>query len=380
MGRIMNYKKALSLLFIFAVAAVLAAPAHASPGNITINGYTYASSASLYLDSYYSTSNLFPSGRKFTALFHNYAYRFTSGYSGTIMLAIEDAVSHAVIASPSNIGNNAPYDIYLNGTYIIHTFPTSSPPPGWGLQVSALSPGVISISSPYANAYLLKDSTHTLQAYITGSPTSVTASAIDGGGVTTSLGPLSYISGTKYERSQTFNQHFPVGAGSGVALPKLRITATFSTGTMYKEIPFYVTLQPQSWYQVSDSSWYYTSPYVNSFLGPANNSQMCYEYVIDIWSTPEPYQPDNHIIDFMLKQGPYSGRAGKVYHSYSYSAEPYPDAIYYTNFHFAKVVGWDSSGTPTDIRSKWGPQETIKTGSVSALTGYAGVPRIYFWD
>ncbi|MDG0813835.1 hypothetical protein [Cohnella rhizosphaerae] len=369
----------LSMLFTLFAALLFPSQTSATPGQITVNGYT-STSASMSMDSFYPDSDLFPGGRKVTATFDNYAFRFSSGSSG-IMVAIKSLATGNVIASPANISSGNTYDIQLDGTYEIHTFPVGYPAPSsWNLQINAQSPGLVDIGSPSPNAYLLKGSTHTIVAFVTGSPTSVTATAVNGSGDTTTLGTLSNITGTRYELTHTFNTHFPVGSGSAMTMPKLRITATYGGATVSKEITFYVTYETRSFYENADATWYYNTPYDHSFLGPANNEQMCYEYIVNQWSVVEPLQPDSYIIDFMLRQGIYSGRAGTVFTSYSMTPAPYPDAIYYGGFHFAKVTAWDASGNPTQIQSKWGPYEYIKSGKANAFPSLYGTPRIYFWD
>ncbi|MBO9610285.1 MAG: hypothetical protein J7639_30275 [Paenibacillaceae bacterium] len=366
------------------VIGVLAVPASgfASPGNYTLDGSSYGS---WWINETSSHSPyVFDSHeRKFSGHFENYVFQFaanTNGSGSTVLVAFQNPTTGAVVMSPSVISGSGGAKLFLNGDYNVIVWDAPHASTGYMLTVSAYAPGQVNVLAP--TSFLLKGNTYQIEASVSGTPTAVNAYAVDAGGTEYSIGALS-LSGGTYKRNYTFNTTY--SSNNGATMPKLRVKATYAVGgTVSSDVSIYVTNQNAAYYSGMDSTWFYSSTWNNSFVGMANNDQMCYEYAVDQRTVSgEPYQIDQDVIDYMLKQnGSYhnwTGRAGTLFTSYSTTPIPYPDVIYFSGFHWAKVTQWDASGNPTELLSKWGPDEVIKSTSANAFSGGSyGSPRLYF--
>ncbi|MBQ7223255.1 MAG: hypothetical protein IJS38_01640 [Erysipelotrichaceae bacterium] len=174
------------------------------------------------------------------------------------------------------------------------------------------------------------------------------------------------------------------------------IQATKEGTTVRKKASGYLTGGNLSFYTNVDSTFYYNTPTDNSFLsvgtpayGEATPTYNCLAFSVSVnneWMWPWNSNPTASELDaFMSKTGNYSSRNGDVL-EYSSSLNNC-DVIYYSNYalgngtdgHFAKVCAWNSSGTPTIVRSKWGNAEVIQSSSYNPFTGNSyGSPKRYY--
>lgn len=115
----------------------------------------------------------------------------------------------------------------------------------------------------------------------------------------------------------------------------------------------------------------------------------CLAYAIDVydsWQWPWSGTPTHtQLVTFMLGTDNGSGTAtartfGTTYDSYSTSWVAYETkAIYYDGNHFAKVISYNSDGSPRRIVSKWGALELIRSDSYDPFTSSSyGDPTYFF--
>ncbi|WP_188888733.1 hypothetical protein [Paenibacillus radicis (ex Gao et al. 2016)] len=366
-------------------------------GSETFNGSAYTPHSPNRYNSY---------EKRFKLHFDKYRYKFRSSGSTTFYFAIAKITPEFPDGQSmyeQQLSSFSSYSNYLDGDYYIYMYDFSGNTSNLNLsqlEVSAVTPGEVRLYSPGSfsytsgyfagsgSSYLLRGSTHTIDAYVEGVPTSVVASVTTSTG-TTVLGNLSYVPGTigRYKLDYTFNEHYDT---RNAQKPTLKITATYpndirGASVVVASQPIYVTEMDYNYYQRNDSTWYYNSPTDNSFAGPATSAFTCYHFVADISDTSYTGSPqqgnDADIINFMKKQGAHASRPGISYSTASMTPIAFPDAIYYTNYHFAKVTNWDASGNPTEIVSKWGGLELIKSTSAAPFSNSIatyGAPRIYF--
>ncbi len=147
-------------------------------------------------------------------------------------------------------------------------------------------------------------------------------------------------------------------------------------------------------YASSDSTFYYTSPKINSFISSktragynvAQNNYNCLSYAV--------HEEDN---GWLWPFGDYATGAAVTYWFYgegytqnTTTNHNFAHVIAYGKYdsslgengilHFAKVTDWSADGTPIEINSKWGQLEVIHSSSTSPFTSSInyGSPLIYF--
>ncbi|MFF2089267.1 hypothetical protein [Paenibacillus sp. NPDC058174] len=338
--------------------------------------------------------------RRYKVHFDNYRYKIRNSGSKDYRFAI----SKITPSSPDGqsmydmvFNTSSSYSNYLDGDYYLYMYDYTGNTNNLSLsqmEIVAETPGLVYAGGPgafyYTNgyesgpgsAYILRGSTHQITAWAEGNPISVVATVTTSSGTTT-LGTLSPTGwGGNYSMNYTFNDFYDP---RGTQKPTLNITVTYPNSyagpsKVVVSEQIYVTLNTLSEYQHDDSTFYYNSLTDNSFVGPANDDLMCYDYIVDnrtLHAAGAPNQGyDNDIIDFMKRQGRFASRPGGTFSTASTTIMPYVEAIYYPGYHFAKVTKWDASGNPIEIISKWGPRELIRSQSAYSL-GY-GAPHLYF--
>lgn len=362
----------------------------------TFNGSTYTP----HSPSRYTSNEV-----RFKMHFDKYRYKIRSSGSTTFNFAIARITPdfpNGISMYEQTLNPYNAYSNYLDGDYYLYMYDFSGSTANLNLsqmEITAVTPGEVRLNTPgsfnYTTGYeagsgssfLLKGNTYTIDAYVEGAPTSVVASVTTSSGTTT-LGTMAYSGALgRYTLDYTFNQHYDARS---TQKPTLKITATYpndirGTSVVVNSRPIYVTEMDATYYQRNDSTWYYNSPTDNSFAGGATSGFTCYHFVADIYDPLYAGSPqqgnDTDIINFMKKQGAHASRPGTSYATASMTPIPFPDAIYYTKYHFAKVTSWDASGNPTAIISKWGGLELVKSSSAdpfgSSIATY-GTPHIYF--
>ncbi|MFC5530583.1 hypothetical protein [Cohnella yongneupensis] len=407
------------LLFLALMMGIGSIPtiAFALPGEISyysgtflFTRYTGLETFSGSLWTYHSPVRYMNNEVRIKMHFDKYRYNFRSSGSTTFNFAIAKISAQypdGVTMYEQQLNSYSSYNNYLDGDYYIYMYDYSGTNTNLNastLEVSAVSPGIVSLYGPgsfnyntqtnfnntYYNSsssYLLLGETYTIEAFVEGAPTSVVATITTSGGTST-LGTLTYNSSLgRYTLPYTFNTHYD---SRSAQKPTLKVTATYpnsikgvSTASDSKTI--YVTEMNRAYYLQNDSTWYYNSPTDNSFIGGATNPFTCYSFVTEISDASYTGSPQQgnfaDIKAFMMKTGAYAGRPGIAYASSSETPIAFPDAIYYQGFHFARVRAWDASGNPTVIESKWGGLELIRSTNGAPFSapgaGY-GVPRIWF--
>jgi uncharacterized repeat protein (TIGR02543 family) len=147
-------------------------------------------------------------------------------------------------------------------------------------------------------------------------------------------------------------------------------------------VNFAVLNYAKDYYKGIQKSLDWDTPSSTPFIAPFSGKYNCLSYVIGIynhWNSDGVKSPSNSdlddIIDFMLGRRAYEyrrdGKHGTAYTDVSRNVHTilYPTAIYYKDYHFAKVVEWDTNGFPTAIISKWGPKEVIKSSGYDVFKG-----------
>ena len=86
---------------------------------------------------------------------------------------------------------------------------------------------------------------------------------------------------------------------------------------------------------------------------------MC-SFAVGIYNYWNQFASPNDNIYFILKQGNFSNRNGKTFTG-ECQVNQYPELIWYTGSHFAKVTSYNADGTPKIIQSKWGDAEVIES-------------------
>ncbi len=177
----------------------------------------------------------------------------------------------------------------------------------------------------------------------------------------------------------------------------LTVTAANSDGISTISRAGYVTGYPLSGYLYIDPSFSYTDEYTNYFLAigtpPSNSNQRkynCLSYVIDVYDTwTWPWGQNNpsqtQVVNFMLgyDNGQENGTPrtiGTIYDSFAGRWVAYETkVIYYEGGHFAKVVSYNSDGSPKRIASKWGSLELILSTDYDPFSEATyGSPIYYF--
>lgn len=127
---------------------------------------------------------------------------------------------------------------------------------------------------------------------------------------------------------------------------------------------------------------------VTPFVYPKAKNYNCAAYVFNVYdewmqNNKADFNSDNTIKvakldEFMFKTGSYSSRSGTKY-TQRVSSNQYPKVVYYRNYHFAKVLAWNSDGTPRSTQSKWGEAEVVNTYGYNVYTSNSyGAPVYYY--
>ena len=186
------------------------------------------------------------------------------------------------------------------------------------------------------------------------------------------------------------------GSHSGWRSRKILFSISSPTGTLEKSVYADIPAHTKDYYTRMDSTFFYSSPSSNSFVNVGTPSRLesiftynCLAYAVSVntrWEWPWNRNPTKSELDaYMKKTGSYSNRLGdKLVPTEDLSG---CDVIYYSNSnwgsgtdgHFARVVAWNASGTPTIVYSKWGSLEVIKSTKHDPFTGYIyGAPKRYY--
>ncbi len=164
------------------------------------------------------------------------------------------------------------------------------------------------------------------------------------------------------------------------AFPKFRATLTYSDSSeAIGEIDGYITILTRSRYENLDPSWYYNDENDHSFLGFASSKYNCMAYALGVtdqwmwpWSVgyPDPYP----VYLYFAKIGKsWAERPGYQYNTVSETPVAYPQVLFYNGGHVAVVTKWDEDGNPTELYSKCGSCELIKSNPQNGLSGYGEV-------
>lgn len=271
---------------------------------------------------------------------------------------------------------------------------------------AATTPVVNSISRPKGSSsygvFCMQGKSQPLSASISNYPTSVSfywkdsykASMYASNDSTGSWTPSS---------SDYYRGLYPFGSAYYTRPGNFKVSASNSAGTGTREIPGYVTRTNLSNYKNYESYFSYSSEYANQFraVGTGYSAEYhgtlytynCLAYAVDIyysWQWPVDWGSFNSIsLNKMLKymNGTESGSAdgtrrtsGTFYYNGSTSWTPFKTkVIYYDNGHFAKVISYNSDGSPRRIMSKWGHWELIESYSYNPFTSTYGSPKYYFY-
>ena len=133
-------------------------------------------------------------------------------------------------------------------------------------------------------------------------------------------------------------------------------------------------------------SWSY--PDVTPFVYPKSDDYNCVAYAMDVYDqwmqcNSSDFDANGQIKvdkldEYMFKTGAYTSRPGTQY-SQRVSSNEFPTVVYYRNYHFAKVLSWNSNGTPRSTQSKWGQAEVVNTYGYNVYTYDSyGYPDYYY--
>ena len=179
-------------------------------------------------------------------------------------------------------------------------------------------------------------------------------------------------------------------------MPEIQIEPSGVTSLSSEYLPGYIAMSDLSFYTSGTTTFFYTNPTSNSFLGVGTLSPSlssltynCLSYAVgvnDCWLWPWAQNPTQTELDlFMARTAMYGSRPGNAY---EVSAIFGADVIYYSDCdwgtggdgHFARVMAWDSIGIPTVIQSKWGQCELIQSTGYSPFSSgtFYGNPKRYY--
>ena len=144
-------------------------------------------------------------------------------------------------------------------------------------------------------------------------------------------------------------------------------------------------------YQLVQPSINWTSPLDTPFQAPytgpreSPNTYNCTAYSVNVenkWMdnllNNGPLNNSTEVENFMLKNtSKFQNRDGIKYNSVC-AVNEYPEVIWYSNYHFAKVVEWNQDGTPKTIDSKWGRWELVRSQGYNVFTSEYGSPIGYY--
>jgi len=270
--------------------------------------------------------------------------------------------------------------------------------------LAATTPVVNSISRPKGLSYgvfCMQGRQQPLEASISNSPTSVkfywkNSYKANMSASSNSTGSWTPSSSDYYRGLYSFGSAYYAYPGN------FKVSASNSAGTGTKEIVGYVTRTNLSGYRSYDYNFYYYSEYTNPFRALATGysavshgnglTYNCLAYVVDIyhmWQWPLDWgNPKTISLDKMLKymNGTESGNLdgnrrtqGTFYYNGSTSWVPFmTKVIYYDNGHFAKVISYNSDGSPGRVMSKFGHWELIESPYYNSFTSEYGNPKYYF--
>lgn len=245
-------------------------------------------------------------------------------------------------------------------------------------SVALAAAPAITIQSPANNQFFFSGSSCTTVCNITNSPTgSVYVFYPESNSIASAS--LSLTSGTTYQGSFTItnvlNGYSALINSSGqyIGFKQFEVAASNSSGSKSVYRNYAVTYYSQSYYS--------QEAYVNSsaFIYPRTSKYNCFAYAVGAYNAKYgPASTKSVLDDFFEKSGSYLNRAG-----YAYAGEcaenQYPDAVYFSGYHAARVIGWSSDGKPYIMESKWGDLEALFTNGRSPFTGDYGTP-LYWWS
>lgn len=250
---------------------------------------------------------------------------------------------------------------------------------------------IVEVISPEAGGYFLQNEDLTVKAYGNNQAADVNLGykGVEyGKNKTIDFGEMK-----KDEKSNTFKTTIKIKKehnleafqnGKEYLSPKVVVTAKNTLPNPLvanSELDAYIAYYSKDVYEFKDKSWYYNSPYDNSFKGYGTTEYNCMAYALGI--TDEsiwPWHPNATGIDyeavcgFFEKKWGYKDRPGYKYTEFSKEKMAGAQAIYYEG-HVAVVTEWDNKNMPTKIVSKWGGLELIES-DLEGLIAW-GEPLIY---
>jgi len=249
----------------------------------------------------------------------------------------------------------------------------------------------VTIDSPGANTYYLVGTSVYIEAYVSGTPTSVTAQylcrtaynnntpyALSLGSLTEE-GSSNYYSMTFTVTSACWPSLANYAPNLSVITPQIQVTAIDGTGTTKVSTNVTFCCGNQSTYSNIDSTFNtsYYNQYVNPFWG-------CYTGPTGLSGEPQASWTYNCMAYALgLTSGgwlwPWSGNptyaqvSSTMSTNYGYthcSQTTFSGAqvFYYSGGHFSKVTVWDVNGLPSQIESKWGGSELLSSLNANPFT------------
>ena len=175
----------------------------------------------------------------------------------------------------------------------------------------------------------------------------------------------------------------------GRTFKKFEIRATNGDGTTKVSRNYAVlSLSTKAAYReiAPNLSWSFQD--VTPFVYPKAKNYNCAAYVFNVYddwiqNNASDFNSNGQIKvakldEFMFKKGSYASRKGTKY-SQRVSSNQYPKVVYYRNYHFAKVLAWNSDGTPRSTQSKWGEAEVVNTYGYNVYTTSSyGYPDYFY--
>lgn len=117
----------------------------------------------------------------------------------------------------------------------------------------------------------------------------------------------------------------------------------------------------------------------SSFIKPYSANYNCLAFTCGNYSQWIDLTIDYSKFDqYLTKTGNYTQRPGSIIYSRSCAETEFPDAVYFSGYHFATVTSWDSSGKPAYMQSKWGGWEVIRTSGSNPFKLDYGSP-VRWW-
>lgn len=176
---------------------------------------------------------------------------------------------------------------------------------------------------------------------------------------------------------------------SGRTFKQFEIKANNSDGNTYLSRNYGVLyFSTNAGYRDIAPNLYWSYQDVTPFVYPKANNYNCAAYAMNVYSSwmqcsASDFNTDGRIKvakldEYMFKTGSYTSRAGTKY-TQRVNSNQYPKVVYYRNYHFAKVLAWNSNGTPRSTQSKWGKAEVVNTYGYNVYTNDTyGYPDYFY--